>query len=194
MTYAIRPLLGLLGVVSALTLGACADADPASPLAPSQAPAAGVGISSTLLECSAATSVTASDTISFLGGTIQVTDAAGGVHEVSFPAYSVTGPTIFTLTVPASKYVEVRVTAQDLVSGVVFDTFAFPSDAQPTLTISYKRCTRANILHQPLALYHIDEVTDSILEGPFGGKEGNPSDPRVTGKVPHFTDYAIGQP
>lgn len=189
-----RRTLGLLGALSALALGACADTGPSSPLDPSQAPSFASGSSATLVECETLSSVTATDTIDLLGGRLAVTDSAGGVHEVVFPENAVTAPTIFTMTVPASKYVEVRVTAKDLLTGETYDSLVFPVDAQPTLAISYKRCTRFNVTKHDLGLYHIDEVTDALLAGPFGSKEGSTTDPRVKGRVPHFTDYAIGAP
>lgn len=173
-------------------VAACADQEPIQPIT-SSAPSLSSGSSSVLVECDATTSVSATDTISVLGGTIQVTDAAGGTHAVTFPENAVATATVFEFSVPASKYVEVDVTAKDLLSGEPIE-IAFPADAQPTLAISYRRCTRADICNKDLGIFNIDGATKAILEGPFGGKEGNVSDPRVVGQVPHFSAYAVGTP
>lgn len=186
-------LRGLALPALAALLSSCAEAGDPAPLAPADAPSLASSSSATLLECSTSSTLAVSDTIDLLGGTLKLTDEFGGVHEVVFPANAVSTPLIFTLTVPASKYVEVDVTATDPLTGDTTSVF-FPADAQPTLAISYKRCTRSNTANKALGLYHIDPVTDAVLEGPFGAKEGSSTDPRVTGQVPHFSDYAIGSP
>lgn len=184
---------GIWLAIPALALvAACADQEPIQPIT-SSSPSLSSGSSSVLIECEATTSVSATDTISVLGGTIQVTDAAGGTHSVSFPENAVASATVFDFTVPASKYVEVDVTAKDLLTGEPV-AITFPADAQPTLGISYRRCTRSDVLNKDLRLFNIDGTTKAVLEGPFGSKDGGVSDPRVVGKVPHFSAYAVGTP
>jgi hypothetical protein len=187
---ALRPLLIPVSAL-ALVLGACADGSTPTPVAPAAAPLFGTSSSSTLLECPTDVGVAATDTIDVLGGTLKVVDSVGGTHEVVFPDNAVSTATVFTLAVPAAQYMEVRVTARDLLTGEE-QSITFPTDAQPTLAISYKRCTRSDVLNKELFLFNIDEATNAVLEGPFGTKEGNPDDPRVEGKVPHFSDYAVG--
>jgi hypothetical protein len=177
----------------AALLSSCADADRSAPLAPADAPLRASSPSAILLECTSTTTLAVSDTIDLVGGVLKLTDEFGGVHEVVFPANAVSSPTIFTLTVPASKFVEVDVTATDPLTGQTMSV-TFPADAQPTLAISYKRCTRNDTDNKTLGLYHIDPATDAVLEGPFGAKEGSTTDPRVKGKVPHFSDYSVGMP
>lgn len=184
----------LLVAVAALVLagGACADRTAVSPLAPTDTPQLS-SASATLLECPSDLAVSASRTIDLLGGTVTVVDPYGGTHQVSFPASAVVAPTVFKLEVPAAQYVKVRVTATDALTGQPVEV-AFPADAQPVLAVSYKRCTRNNVGNLPLQLYNVDETTNAVLEGPFGAKEGNPTDPRVVGAVPHFSDYSLGSP
>lgn len=185
----VRFALRILAPALALLLGACGDST--SSLAPSELSRAS-SPSATLLECPTDATASASETIDLLGGTLQVVDAAGGLHEVVFPQNAVALPTTFTLTVPAGQYVKVDVTAVDALTGEP-QSITFPADAQPTLAISYKRCTRSNTDNTALHLYNIDPGTSAVLEGPFGGKEGG-TDPRVKGAVPHFSEYAIGTP
>lgn len=174
----------------ALVAGACADAG--TSLAPSEAVRASSS-GATLLECPTEFTVATTGTIDLLGGTLSVVDNVGGTHQVAFPANAVSLPTTFTLTVPAGQYVKVDVTATDPLTGEQ-KSVTFPADAQPTLAVSYKRCTRSNVQKNNLQLYHTDSATNAVLEGPFGGKEGNSKDPRVVGAVPHFSAYSVGTP
>lgn len=177
----------------AISLAGCADRSPTMPLTAASAPLRSVGSSATLLECPTDLSVSTSGTVDAVGGTLSVIDAAGGTHQVTFPPNAVLLPTVFRFEVPASQYVKVRVTATDAATGEPME-ISFPADARPVLAVSYKRCTRNNTGDLPLQLYNVDEVTNEVLEGPFGAKEGNPEDPRVVGSVPHFSDYSLGSP
>jgi hypothetical protein len=104
-----------------------------------------------LVQCSSDVTVRSQDLITSLGGVV----SAGG-SSISLPAGAVLIPTLITVTVPASKYVEIDVQANDLLS------FLF---AQPvSVTIDYSRCTRSNIDRAPLSVWHIDPVTKQLLE------------------------------
>ena len=183
-----RPVLSSLLVL----LAGCEQSTGGSPLSPSGEAGLSTGASATLLHCPNVGEVSATGLIDALGGSLRVTDSSGGVHEVVFPVGALSGPTLFQLTVPESSHAMVRVSALNPISGALH-FIRFPADAQPTLSISYKRCTDPSILAQPLRLYHIHGQTGAI-EGPFGVNEGDPSDPRVVGRVPHFSDYAVGSP
>ena len=184
-----HPLLATLAAV----LAGCGDYADRAPLAPAGAPGFSSAAAATLLECPLDVAASATGTINPTGGVLRVTDSAGGTHELVFPFGAITVPTIFTMTVPASQYAKVRIAANDPITGAL-KSVTFPAHAQPTLAISYKRCAHPRLRHQTLRLYNIDEQTGALLEGPFGGEDGDSTDPRVVGSVPHFSEYAIGSP
>ncbi|HEY7768004.1 hypothetical protein [Longimicrobium sp.] len=153
----------------------CADS-PAAPPAPAASLARFSGASP--LECPVATATSATATIGALGGVLE----AGG-HRVVIPANAVLFPTSFTMTVPASRYVEVDVKAAGL------EHFEF---LQPVvLSLSYARCTRTDIDRESLRIYYVDSDTRAILEDK-GGVD-NKLTRTVTTVTDHFSGYLIGQ-
>jgi hypothetical protein len=176
-----------------LVLGACGDSEDRAPLAPANEPGLSIVAGATLLQCPTDREASVSAIVDARGGMVRVIDAAGGAHRVRFPAGAVSEPTRFTLTVPASPYVLVRVNAFDAVTGEA-KSVAFPAGAQPSLAVSYKRCPPSIAARRNLQLYQVDERTHGPIDRPFGGRENNASDPRVVGQVPHFSEYAVGSP
>ena len=130
------------------------------------------------LECPVSTATSATATIGAHGGILE----AGG-HRVIIPANAVLFPTRFTMTVPASRYVEVDVKAAGL------EHFEF---LQPVvMSLSYARCTRTDIDRESLRIYYVDSQTREILEDK-GGVD-NKLTRTVTTVTDHFSGYLIGQ-
>ena len=126
----------------ALVAAGCADTGPLAPASPADAPSLSGTFGATLVECP--TDVTRSDTATIgpLGGVLEVDG-----HRLVLPPFAVLLPTQFSITVPASNYVEIRVKANG------HDNFQFNEVVQ--LTLSYARCTRSNIDRRTLSLIHI---------------------------------------
>jgi hypothetical protein len=104
-------------------------------------------------------------------------------HSLVLPAGAVAELTEFTITVPASRFVEVRVKADGQ------DGFEFLEPV--TITVSYERCARASWGSRPLQVYKIDPDTRELLRA-MGGV-----DDRLTRRVTALSDslsgYAIAQ-
>lgn len=166
--------------VLALLAGAaasCADSPAAPPTAPRPASLARFS-GAAPLQCPVATPTSATATIGAVGGILE----AGG-HRVIIPANAVLFPTRFTLTVPASRYVEVDVKAAGL------EHFEF---LQPVvLSLSYARCARTDIDRENLRIYYVDSDTREILEDKGGAD--NKLTRTVTTVTDHFSGYLIGQ-
>ena len=144
-----RPCLIVL--LLALAVGAGCTADSSAPTTPAaNATASENGVTATLLQCPASAGGSATSVIGALGGTLSV-----GGTSVVIPANAVLAPTSFTLSVPASPYVEIEVTA----SGS--NHFVF---SQPVLvTIDYGRCG-GGLLSTPHQAWNIDPATKALLE------------------------------
>jgi hypothetical protein len=129
-----------------------------------------------LIKCPAATEQSATSLIGPLGGVLTV-----GATRVVIPANAVLSPTTFTLTVPASKYVEIEVTT-DSSEHYVF--------SQPVLvTLDYGRCGRSDLLRAPLSAWNIDPQTKALLE-PMVSVD-NKLTQTVTFTTVHFSGYAV---
>jgi hypothetical protein len=129
-----------------------------------------------LVSCPSEDLRVASATIGSLGGDISV-----GGTTISIPAGAVRLPTLFTVTTPPSKYVEVEITAL----GVEHYLF----DQQVSITLDYSRCTRSDIDKAPLTVWYIDSVTDTPLL-PMGGVDDKQAR-TVTFTTDHLSSYAI---
>jgi hypothetical protein len=176
--YTLRTTLRF--AVLALVAGAavsCADSPAAPPTAPRPSSLVRSG-GATPLECPVSTATSATATIGALGGILE-----SGGHRVIIPANAVLLPTRFTMTVPASRYVEVDVKAAGL------EHFEF---LQPVvLSLSYARCTRTDVDREGLRIYYVDSGTREILEDK-GGVD-NKLTRTVTTVTDHFSGYLIGQ-
>jgi hypothetical protein len=158
-----------------LGLGSCADVvQPTAAdarLSHSSAP--------TLVECPTDVTQSTSATIDLLGGTLELDG-----HKLVIPANAVLLPTDFTLTVPAGKYVKIDLKADGA------EHFQFEKPV--SMTISYARCTRANIdkiEKHNLDIFYVDG-NNAILEN-FGGEQDT-ANKTVTTSTDHFSGYAIG--
>ena len=151
------------------------------PTAPADGPAnlLGSNSSSVLLTCPTSTTQSASGLIeAAVGGTVSV-----GGHSVTIPAGALLGDATVSLTVPASKYVEIDLK----VNGGEHFVFQAPV----VVTISYDRCSRSNLLRAPLTAWYIDGQSKALLEN-MGGIDDKLLR-RVTFTTPHFSAYAVAE-
>jgi hypothetical protein len=115
-----------------------------------------------------------------VGGSVEVAGSS-----ITIPAGAISAMTIFQVTVPAGRFVEVDVSPIN-----VLDTgpFLFDQDHPATITIDYSRCTR-NLSGTPLHVYHIDPLTKQLLED-MGGVDDKLAQ-RITFTTGHLSGYAI---
>jgi hypothetical protein len=168
---ALRSLLLVTAV--ALLAAACAEPTITRPDAAPQFSASGPR----LLECPTSETSSVSGIIDLLGGTLAV-----GPHYIVLPPGAVLEPTEFTITEPASRFVEIRVRANGL------DGFAFLEPI--SISISYERCTR-NLADADLTIYKIDPQTKQLLR--HMGGSNDPVARRVTVASDSLSGYSIAQ-
>lgn len=168
----------LAAAAATLVLASCAP-DAGRISAPESALATSTTYGATLLECPASTTRSVSADIGVLGGTLQLDN-----HRLHVPRGAVMGQARrFTLTVPASNYMDVEIRADG--------NAHFQFDAPVSVTIDYSRCTRSNIDKQNLRIFYIDPVTKQILAD-MGGVDDK-TNTIVTTDTDHLSGYAIGQ-
>jgi hypothetical protein len=176
---AVRPMRRLLVVVALAALGACAEQRPTEPTKPGASGSLDGLFSSgpKLVQCATDETTSAVGSITELGGTLSI-----GGTSVVFPAGAVLGATNVTLTIPASRYVEIEIKADDQ------EHFVFE---QPiVVTIDYSRCQRSDVLVKPLSVWYIDAQTKDLLEQMTVGID-NKLTQSITFSTPHLSGYAI---
>jgi hypothetical protein len=131
-----------------------------------------------LIECPTLQTSSNAGMIGVLGGTI----AAAGTSIV-LPAGSVLLGTLIRVTVPASTYMEVDVTANDLA------TFLFLKSV--TITIDYSRCPASVIAGKTLTVWHINSQTKALIQNMNGVND--PVQRRISFTTDHLSGYAIAQ-
>jgi hypothetical protein len=131
-----------------------------------------------LIQCPTTQTATSSGLVSLLGGVIT---AAG--TSISLPAGSLLGVTLIRVTVPASTYMEVDITANDLA------TFLFRSAV--TVTIDYSRCPTSVTAGKTLTVWQINPQTKQLLTN-MGG-QNDAALRRITFTTDHLSGYAIAQ-
>jgi uncharacterized membrane protein YfcA len=131
-----------------------------------------------LIECPTSQTVTNSSLIGVLGGTVS---AAGSL--ISLPAGALLTGALIRVTVPASTYMEVDVTANDLL------TFLF---AKPvTITIDYSRCPTSVTAGKTLSVWHINTQTKVLIQNMNGVND--PVQRKMSFTTDHLSGYAIAQ-
>jgi hypothetical protein len=158
----------------ALAVGACTDRTPLE--AELQPPNALLSSTLTsLLECSTTTGWSATVDIGPEGFQF-----SGDGVRITVPPRAVPEPTRFTITVPASRYVEFRMKANG------WDGYVFQ---QPiTVRLSYDRCLTASLLGG-LGVWYVDGETRRPLE--FKGGSDDRLRRRLTFRTDHLSGYAI---
>src|SRR5256885_14917758 len=143
---------------------------PATP--PPQADLIGSLLQATgLLGCTPMPTVTTKQTVGSAGGVIRV-----GPYALSIPAGALDAPVTITATAPSDNVNRVRVQPE----GLVFRRSA-------TLTMSYAHCSLLGKILPKRIAYTTDALT--ILR--YGLSPGNPFGKYVTGRLNHFSNYAI---
>ena len=131
-----------------------------------------------LIECPTAQTSTNSGFIGVLGGTI----AAAG-SSITLPAGSLLVGTLIRVTVPASTYMEIDVTANDLPS------FLFLKPV--TITIDYSRCPTSVTAGKTLTVWRINTQTKVLIENMNGVND--PVQRKISFTTGHLSGYAIAQ-
>lgn len=131
-----------------------------------------------LIECPTTQTSTNSGLIGVLGGTV----AAAGT-SISLPANAVLLGTLIRVTVPASTYMEVDVTADGLLS------FVFQRPV--TITIDYSRCPASVTAGKTLTVWHINTQTKVLIENMNGVND--PVQRKISFTTDHLSGYAIAQ-
>jgi hypothetical protein len=169
----------VLVLAALVVLGACGDQQPTEPIKPAAGGSLSGLLSSTanLVECRTDETVTSSGSITEAGGSL----AIGGTIVV-FPPGAVLGATNFTLTIPASKYVEVQIRATG------HEYFDFQEGSPAVVTIDYSRCNRSDVLVKPLSVWYINSEKEP--ETNMGGVD-NKLTRSITFTTPHLSGYAI---
>ena len=174
---AIPNLRQLLAIALLAALGSCSEPRTTEPAAPGGSGSLGGASNPQLVECPSSQTLTASATAL----ATEETTIAIGATTVVVPVGAVLEPTLIELTIPASRYVEIRLRA----NGAEHYKFALPI----AVTIDYQRCTRSDVLSNPLDAAYIDVETKAVLYK-MGGV-----DSKLTRSVlfttDHFSGYAI---
>ena len=129
----------------------------------------------TLASCPTSVSQTTSAVVGPLGGTLSL---AGTV--VGIPSGALSAPTLITLTIPASPYMEIDVRANDLLSFV----FNKPIGVR----VDYSRCTSPEFQNR-LSVWHIDTQSKALLEN-MGGADHKGAR-YIDFTTGHLSNYAI---
>jgi hypothetical protein len=137
---------------------------------------ASLASSPSLVECPTNETLTRQLLVGPLGGLVDI-----GGTKVTIPAGALSLPTLITLTIPASRYVEIQVRANSLVS--------FVFDAPVEITLDYSRCTRSDIDRVPLSAWYINAVTKQLLENMNGADDK--ASRTVKFQTDHLSNYAI---
>jgi hypothetical protein len=162
-----------------LILAGCADTSPTEVVEPASASVSSISSGPVLVECPTDVTRSVSQTIHPLsGGTIELDG-----HSLTVPALALLLPTQFTLTVPASRYVEVHITANG--------EHGFEFLGTAGISISYARCTRNDIARAALSGYKIDPGSKALLK--FMGGSNDMLQRRVTFPTDSLSAYAIAQ-
>lgn len=128
----------------------------------------------TLAVCPTGTAQQTSNVLGPLGGIVSL-----GGTSVSLPLGSLLSPTSIELSIPASPYMEIGVTANG-------GHFLFQ---QPiAITLDYSRCS-ADIQQKPLTVWNIDPYTHRLLEN-MGGID-NKLTHQITFTTLHLSGYAL---
>ncbi len=163
--------------LAVLVAASCTDGPAAGGITAPQGALAAHSTGPTLLECPVETSSSASSVIGPLGGVVSV-----GGHQLVVPPLAVPIPTQFTVTVPASQYVRVDITAGN------GQHYQFQKPV--SITLSYARCSRSNIEKESLRIFYVDDG-NAILQD-MGGTDDKAARTVTTG-TDHLSGYVIGQ-
>ena len=129
-----------------------------------------------LLACPSTQAATTSAVVTALGGVVSVAGSS-----VRIPTAALLSATTITLTIPASQYMEIDVTANNLTSFVFQQAIS--------ITIDYSRCPAAEASKTPLSVWHIDTQTKQLLDN-MGGVDDKTTH-SITFTTGHLSGYAV---
>ena len=129
-----------------------------------------------LVVCPNSTTQTTKALIGPLGGTVSL-----GNTIVGIPSGALSIPTLITLTIPVSQYMEVDVQANDLLS------FVFNRDI--AIRIDYSRCADPALATTPVKVWQINPTTTELIE--FRGGTDDKAARSVTVTTGHLSAYAV---
>ena len=158
----------VLGVFALLSCGE----PPAAPVAPPDASLLG-SLLGGLLQCSPMPSVTATKTVGSAGGVIKI-----GPHSLAIPAGALSAPVTITATAPSGTVNRIRFQPQGL-------EFLRPA----SLTMSYANCSLLGVL-LPKQIVYTDDALNILT---YLLSIDNLLAEKVTGRVNHFSNYAIAR-
>ena len=113
-----------------------------------------------------------------LGGAVSLPGVS-----LEIPPGAVAVPTLLFVTVPATRFAEVQITALG-VEHLLFDR-------DVTVTIDYSRCARSSLERAPLVAWYVDTRTKLLLER-MGGTDDKVNH-RVTFTTGHLSSYALAE-
>lgn len=166
-------VLGFASILLGLT--SCAESTaPSARTSPAGDPAlSSDGHTPSLLVCPTNVTSSAEATIGMFGGMVST-----GRTKIVIPPGAVLVPHTFTVTVPASRLMEVQVTAQG------YDHFQFLLPVQ--VTIDYSRCNGNPAALAALSAYYIDDISKLPLQLMSG------SDDKAAHEYTFVTDHLSG--
>lgn len=166
---------GILVSIFAVLLAVTSCGEPRA-TAPQAAVSRSQSGSPTLIECPTNQTLSTSGLVGLLGGSVQL-----GATGITIPDGALTAPTLIQVTVPASRFMEIDVSA------VGFTSFLFQQPV--TITIDYSRCNRNDLDPQTLQVWHIDPLTHQMLEN-MGGVVDTATQ-HITFTTGHLSGYAV---
>jgi hypothetical protein len=113
-----------------------------------------------------------------LGGIVSVAGSS-----IAIPPLALALPTLIKLTVPASTFMEVDITANNLAS--------FVFRANVIVTIDYSRCLPSVTQGRTLTVWQINPQTKALIQNMNGVND--PVQRRMTFTTNHLSGYAIAQ-
>lgn len=168
----------IVPALAGILLAVASCAEPTAPAGPELLEVTRLSASSstpTLLTCPTNTTSTASGPVGVFGGTVSV-----GGTAIVIPPGAVLETHTFNVTVPASRLMEVQITAEG------HGHFQFLVPVQ--VTIDYSRCNSNQALGS-LSAYYIDDITKALLELMPGSDDK--ATRRYTFSTDHLSGYAI---
>lgn len=165
------------GLVAVALLASCADTPATAPSAsrgellgfrPNTAPS--------YISCPATATQTTTGLIGPLGGVLSL-----GGTVVNIPADAVPTLTTFVMTIPASRYMKVDVTAVNV------EHYVFRKPI--SVTIDYARCPASETDGKSLAVWYVAPILDLPLENMGGVNDAAAR--TITFTTPHLSGYVI---
>jgi hypothetical protein len=129
-----------------------------------------------LVACPTTTTLRTQELIGLGGGLV---DLAG--TTIAIPDGALRLPTLITLTIPASEFMEIDVRANNLTSFLFREPIA--------VRLDYSRCTDPTLATRPVTVWEIDPQTKRLIE--FKGGVDDKASRSITFTTEHLSVYAI---